>query len=175
MYDCLCRVTALTFVSCTKQMSHLVKAGPQLAIYKPEEIQATFGRWSKWDNFAHDDLSAVHLFYRGYCLRCNEGDFSFCKCCKPRGYSERDRRQMTMNLCLGICKCGSAGTLGFDCLDCHNHEYQRIYLHDDPNAPYLDPQKWAEKHDHPVHVINPVKNNPIEIVPKRPSQSRLQL
>ena len=75
---------------------------------------------------------------------------------------------MTMNLCLGICKCGSAGTLGFDCMDCHDHEYQRIYLHDDPNAPYLNPQKWAEKHDHPVHVINPVENNPIEIFPKRP-------
>ena len=91
------------------------------------------------DRLAHATTQEV-IFIKGYCLRCNEGDYEHCRCFPT---NQRDlnfgNEDPPIEIYLGNCdNCYSCGTLGYECLACSRLVVSLVFLQ---NTAHVEPQQ----------------------------------
>ena len=144
----------------------LTTPGPRMIPYPREEI----AHWTERSMFStrltHDTTQEV-VFIKGYCLRCNEGDYEHCRCF-PTDLFEINPRDLNfeneeppIEIFLGNCDdCYSCGTLGYQCLACHRGTYKAFTFTLCNDRRMADPFWFGEFHHRPhVHWIVPLSGD----------------
>ena len=128
--------------------------------YDPQDIYTAFKNLPQYRYFCENDLTTNWSFLKGHCLEVRYSDSKHCHCRPP--WSPVTRREQWHGRSLpcmytGCCaRCKSAGTVGYECQDCHEDVY-RMFRKTKEGKEYIvqwmGSIKLAERYDRDVHMI----------------------